>query len=461
MLRSAPAPTLARGRRILVRPRRCVSSQPPGPCGNGFPRTAAVMGGEAAGMAAETRRLAGLILSGGAGGEEEGPAEMERRRLALSRAITLTESRAERHARQAELLLGHLLLQGGDTDAGTGCVGGCVGSGSDSGGGIAGPRTFRVGIAGPPGAGKSTFIEALGLHILEARGGDECSPDGAGSIGAPPSPAPFVPSKVAVIAIDPSSSVTGGSVLGDKTRMTELSRHPRAFVRPSPTRGTLGGLATYTSDVTALCEAAGYDLVLVETVGLGQSEIEVCEGVDLLLLLLPPGGGDGLQGAKKGIVEMADLLAVNKADGPLLQAARQTAADYDSALGLMGLLRSGSSCGGSGGGGWDIPPVLLASAATGDGIGEIWSEMLRFRDLAVQSGGLADKRRGQGRYWMFRHMRDLVLERVRQNPALRRRAEAMEAELDLGRVTPRVAAAELVESLAGSGLDRRGRDGTT
>ena len=210
------------------------------------------------------------------------------KRVALSRAITLIESQSPTHMQQADLLLNHVVKLRGEKSTHV------SGNGDESDIMEQKGKAFRVGIAGAPGSGKSSLIESLGTHIL-----DNCYQGDDGKCS-------FTPEKIAVVCIDPSSSITGGSILGDKTRMMELSRHPRAFVRPSPSKGVLGGLSSYTNDVVSLCEAAGYELVLVETVGLGQSEVDVSQAVDMLVLIVSPGGGDGLQGAKKGILEVAD-----------------------------------------------------------------------------------------------------------------------------------------------------------
>mmetsp|Transcript_27573 Transcript_27573/g.81108 ORF Transcript_27573/g.81108 Transcript_27573/m.81108 type:complete len:226 (+) Transcript_27573:1036-1713(+) len=220
--------------------------------------------------------------------------------------------------------------------------------------------------------------------------------------------------------------------------MMELSRHDRAFVRPSPSRGTLGGVSAYTNDVVSLCQAAGYELVIVETVGLGQSEVEITEGVDMLILIVSPGGGDELQGVKKGIVELADMLVVNKADGDLFPAARRTAADYK---GAMHYLRQRIE-------GWGTPPVIMASAKTGDGMDELWAEICRFRDITTSNGQLAAKRRTQARYWMWKHVRDMIVAQTKSDPALRKKAETIEHHLEQGLIPPRVAASELLESIS-------------
>lgn len=239
----------------------------------------------------------------------EGLANGDRR--VLARAITLVESSNLQHQAQAHDLLDQLPTV---------------------------PSSIRLGLSGTPGVGKSTFIECLGLHLVEQG------------------------HKVAVLAVDPSSQRTGGSILGDKTRMERLARHPMAYIRPSPSGGFLGGVARHTRDAIALVEAAGFDVVLVETVGVGQSETAVAELSDLFVLLLSPGGGDELQGIKRGIMELADLVAVNKADGDLLPAAQRAVADHASALRLM---RPRFQA-------WQ-PQVMKLSALTGDGVPELWS----------------------------------------------------------------------------------------
>ena len=245
-------------------------------------------------------------------------------RRALAQAITLSESTREDHRLQAEELVERILPAAG--------------------------KAVRIGISGVPGVGKSTFIEAFGLHLI-AQG-----------------------HRVAVLAVDPSSRRTGGSILGDKTRMTELSRAPEAFIRPSPSRGTLGGVARRTREAILLCEAAGYDVIIVETVGVGQSETTVADMVDVFCLLLLPSGGDELQGIKKGIVEIAELIVVNKVDGDLKDAAMRAVADYRSALRLLRPVTP-----------WWTTEVIPVSSLQGDGIAAVWGTVERHRQAMLES----------------------------------------------------------------------------
>jgi LAO/AO transport system kinase len=294
-------------------------------------------------------------------------------RRALAQAITLVESTRADHREEATAFLDELM--------------------PFSGGAI------RVGISGAPGAGKSTFIEALGTQLVE-RG-----------------------HTVAVLAVDPSSTRTGGSILGDKTRMEQLARHERAFIRPSPSGGTLGGVARRTREAMLVCEAAGFDVVIVETVGVGQSEVAVASMVDLFVLLLAPGAGDELQGVKRGIVELADVVVVNKADGALADLARHTAADYTHALHLVGHAR-----------------VLTASALEGTGIGEVWDAIENAVADADASGARARRRAEQACDWMWSEVSDTLLDRVRAAPGL----EALEREVAQGRISPAAAARRLL-----------------
>ena len=312
-------------------------------------------------------------------------------RRALARAITLIESSRADHRRAAEAVLEAALVP-------------AVG------------RTLRLGISGVPGVGKSTFIEALGLAIL-----------GRGH-------------RLAVLAIDPSSRRGGGSILGDKTRMGELARHPAAFIRPSPTGGTLGGVARRTRETLLLCEAAGFDVVIVETVGIGQSESAVADMVDMFVLLMLPGGGDELQGIKKGVVELADLILVNKADGDFAAAAKRAVADYRSALRL---LRPASAT-------WR-PEVLAVSALAGTNIETMWQTVERYRRAAEADGTLAARRAEQAREALWAEIAAGLLEQLRVSPALRDRLPDIEAEVMAGRAAPAVAARRLLEAFLAGG----------
>lgn len=307
-------------------------------------------------------------------------------RRALARAITLVESTRPDHRQAAEALLAELLPHAG--------------------------RSVRIGITGVPGVGKSTFIETFGLHVI-----------GQGH-------------RIAVLAIDPSSRRTGGSILGDKTRMMELTRNPGAFIRPSPSGGTLGGVARRTREAMLLCEAAGFDVVVVETVGVGQSETAVADMVDLFLLLLLPGGGDELQGIKKGIVELADLIVVNKADGDMVAAARHAVAEYRHALALLQPADRR----------WRVP-VLSCSAVAGTGIGEVWRTVGRYRDLLGDA--IAARRAGQARAWMWGEISDTLLETFRRHPEVRADLARLEEAVTLGRTTPAAAARELLSRFLG------------
>ena len=315
-------------------------------------------------------------------------------RASLARSITLVESSLPAHRIEAGLLLGALATRGsGERSA------------------IAGPR-LRVGVAGPPGAGKSSLIEVLGLHILSLGSG----------------------ARVAVLAVDPSSSRTGGSILGDAARMPVLSRAAGAYVRPSPNRGTLGGLAPATSDAVALCEAAGYGVVLVETVGLGQSEVAIADVVDVTLLVLAPAAGDDLQGAKKGIVEVADILLVNKADGILENAAKAAASDYTRALMLTRQLRPE----------W-TPRILTGSALTGKGIAGVWDALL---DFSAARGGtrIAATRRTQATAAAWCVAADILVTQLKADPAARNTAQRLGHDLEAGTCAPRAAADQIIKA---------------
>lgn len=348
-------------------------------------------------------RLAHDILGkqrGDDGDDYRTSSQTMRQRIALSKSITLVESKSPKRRKMADSLLDRLMKESSKTNR----------------------STFRLGICGPPGVGKSTIVEALGLYIL---GLDKNE----------------APEKIAVLAIDPSSHITGGSILGDKTRMSKLSYHPNAYVRPSPSSGVLGGLGAYTYDAASLCEFANYTLTIIETVGVGQSEVELAECCDLFLLLLAPGGGDELQGSKKGIVEVADVLLVNKADGEFHDVARKTANEYKKAVGL---LRKPA-------------PVLLVSARTGKGIPELWELIKTY----IQNGtSYNEKRRNQRRYWLTKYLRDHVLEAANNDERTRKRKEEIELELDNGLVAPRLAASQLWRSIIEGSSENNSRTKT-
>jgi LAO/AO transport system kinase len=306
-------------------------------------------------------------------------------RRALARGITLVESTRADHRGQANELLAELLPSTGDS--------------------------IRVGVSGAPGAGKSTLIEALGLHVI-----------GQGH-------------RVAVLAVDPSSTRSGGSILGDKTRMGELVKHEAAFVRPSPTGGTLGGVARRTREALLLCEAAGFDVVLVETVGVGQSEVAVAGMVDCFTLLIAPAAGDELQGIKRGIMELADLVVVNKADGDLAAVAGITASDYANALRLV---RPRTAA-------WS-PRVVRCSALHGEGVAEVWEAVAEFRAALTAAGELDARRADQARDWMWSEISDSLLERLRADRGASKVAGKLEAEVRSGRVPPTAAAEQVLRT---------------
>ena len=304
-------------------------------------------------------------------------------RRALARAITLVESTRADHRDEAVALLEAVLPATG--------------------------AATRVGISGAPGAGKSTFIETLGVHLVDAG------------------------HRVAVLAVDPSSARSGGSILGDKTRMEQLSRRPEAFIRPSPSGGTLGGVARRTREALLVCEAAGFDVVLVETVGVGQSEVAVAGLVDLFLLLLAPGAGDELQGVKRGIVELADLIVVNKADGDLADLARHTAADYSHALHLVRSTDAGA-----------IDRVRTCSALLGDGIDHVWQAVGALVGAMRASGELEARRTEQARTWMWSEVTETLLDDLRGDPAVREQIGGLEADVSSRRMSPAAAARQVL-----------------
>jgi LAO/AO transport system kinase len=306
-------------------------------------------------------------------------------RRALARGITLVESRREDHRLAAEKLLDQLLPKTG--------------------------KSIRLGISGPPGVGKSTFIEAFGQYLIESG------------------------HKVAVLAIDPSSKISGGSILGDKTRMTELAKRKEAFIRPSPAGETLGGVARRTREALLLCEAAGFDVVIVETVGVGQSETAVAEMTDMFLLLLSPGGGDDLQGVKRGVMELADLLIVNKADGDLAAAAERTASDYAHALRLMHALHED----------WQ-PSVVKCSALKGEGMAAVWDRVQAFRKATSKTGEFDGRRRDQAKNWLWQEVSDGLLDRLKSDPDLTDRLAKLEAKVAQRKASPAAAARSLLSS---------------
>jgi LAO/AO transport system kinase len=238
---------------------------------------------------------------------------------------------------------------------------------------------------------------------------------------------------VAVLAVDPSSAVSGGSILADKTRMEELARHPDAFIRPSPSGGALGGVARRTHEALLVCEAAGFDVVLIETVGVGQSEIEVDDMADLFVLLVGPGAGDDLQGIKRGITELADILVVTKADGNLLDAAQQAAADYRQALHFLRPKHDSTEA-----------AVMLCSAVNDEGVAEVWNAVIERRDRLRASGALADRRSTQAKHWFWAEVRDRLLAHLRDDPAVAARIPELERRVTEGEMSPAAAADTLI-----------------
>jgi LAO/AO transport system kinase len=307
-------------------------------------------------------------------------------RAALARAITLVESRRADHQAAARELVQALLPYTG--------------------------QAIRVGITGSPGVGKSTTIDVLGMYLIQQG------------------------HKVAVLAVDPSSARTGGSILGDKTRMALLSAEDNAFIRPSPSSGTLGGVAAKTREAMLLCEAAGFDVVLVETVGIGQSETAVCDMTDFFLALMLPGGGDELQGIKKGLIELADMIAINKADGDNFKRATITAGDYRGALHIL-TPRSEH---------WH-PPVVTYSALTNTGIKELWQKVLDHRTAMNASGDFAQRRREQQVKWMWTMLEQRLMARLRADPAIRTKVKLIEKDVADARVAPALAAEQIAALL--------------
>lgn len=315
---------------------------------------------------------------------------LDGKRAQIARAITLVESTRPQHRALAQELLTQLLPHSG--------------------------RARRIGISGVPGVGKSTFIDALGTMLT-----------GLGH-------------RVAVLAVDPSSTRTGGSILGDKTRMERLAVDPAAFVRPSPTAGTLGGVAKATRESIVVMEAAGYDVVLVETVGVGQSETAVANMVDSFLLLSLARTGDQLQGIKKGVLELADVLAINKADGPHERDARSAARELAGALRLMHPADAA----------W-TPPVLSCSARESSGLSEVWDRLEQHRTLLDSTGRLAAKRRDQQVDWTWTMVRDELLDRLRGHAQVRDLAPELEQRVREGTLTATLAAERILEAFQRGG----------
>ncbi|WP_428928306.1 methylmalonyl Co-A mutase-associated GTPase MeaB [Marinibacterium sp. SX1] len=315
-------------------------------------------------------------------------------RRALARAITLVESSREDHRTQARDLLERLRLSGREA--------------------------VRIGLSGTPGVGKSTFTESFGMMLV-----------GQGL-------------RVAVLAVDPSSARSGGSILGDKTRMDRLSRVPQAFIRPSPSQSQLGGVARRSREAVALCEAAGFDVVIIETVGVGQSETVVAEMADLFVLLLAPAGGDELQGVKRGIMEIADLILVNKADGDLKPVATRTCADYSGALRLLRRRPQDPD---------DFPKAMMVSAMAETGLAEAWDEMQALVGWRRSAGFWTSRRAEQARYWFDQEVRHALLAQL-ETAGARAELDRLGREVAEGRLTPGVAAGQML-----AGLDATRRAG--
>jgi len=309
-------------------------------------------------------------------------------RMALAKAITLIESASPKHQSEAQKIMDAILPYTG--------------------------KSIRIGITGVPGVGKSTFIEALGNYLISNK-----------------------KKKVAVLAIDPTSTVSKGSILGDKTRMANLARNENAFIRPSPSAGEQGGVAAATRESMLLCEAAGYDVIIVETMGVGQSETAVHSMVDFLLLLLLPGAGDELQGMKRGIVELADLLAINKADGDNLQKVKLAQAAYTQALRLFPPDERG----------WHSD-VVTCSAITGAGIPEIWSLITEFEQLTKGNGSFAENRKVQSSYWLKEQLATLLIKKISEKRKVKKRLSQLEKMVQEGKMSVFSAAKELSGSLA-------------
>jgi LAO/AO transport system kinase len=321
-------------------------------------------------LAQETAALADSVLDGN--------------RRALAQAITLIESTRLDHRAAASALLQQLMPHAGNS--------------------------IRLGISGVPGVGKSTFVEALGNHVIDAG------------------------HRVAVLTVDPSSAISGGSILGDKTRMELLSRRPEAYIRPSPAGTTLGGVTRRSREALILCEAAGFDVVIVETVGVGQSETKVADMTDMFVLLQLPGGGDELQGIKRGIMELADLILINKADDGLQTLAERSAAEYRSALSLLHPRLAN----------WKVE-VQTCSARDGMGIAEAWDVVLQHRETLESSGQLTQRRAAQARDWMWSEVSDSLIATLQSDAEVRKQIPTLEAAVSEGEIPPTVAASKLLD----------------
>jgi len=306
-------------------------------------------------------------------------------RRALAKAITLVESTNSVHREQAAQLLDLIMPHTGNS--------------------------IRLGISGVPGVGKSTFIEAFGGHVIDQG------------------------HKVAVLAVDPTSAVSGGSILGDKTRMEALSRNDNAFIRPSPAGKTLGGVTRRTRETMLLCEAAGFDVIFVETVGVGQSETAVAEMTDMFLLMLLPGGGDELQGIKRGIMELADLILVNKSDGDQQAVANRTVSDYQMALHFLHP-RSRH---------WQAR-VQALSALRNKGVKEVWETVEEYRSVLGDAGEIESRRAAQSRAWMWSETADALLTELKDNQEVKSLVEPLESDVMQGKTTPTIAARKLIDA---------------